>query len=232
MYKNVNFKLDEMKTVVFLVLLLPVIGFSQRVELPIEFYRNSLNANQLSNKQYQGNPYLNEEFVEGKITVDNELNYKKQLRYNAYSDIFELRGDDNQINALLRSTNVTVLIDNSLFALNDYLLNNAIKEGYFEKLNRNGKTILLKQYSKKFIDVVKAKSSYQSDSPAKFVLDKSYFIKKNEVSPAIKIILKKKNILSVLNDKEILIKEYISKNKLNLKNEQDVVQLFDYYNSL
>lgn len=221
-----------MKIVVFLVLLLPVIGFSQRVELPVEFYRNSLNERQLPNKQYQGSPYLNEEFVEGKITVDNELNYKKQLRYNAYSDIFELRGDDNQINALLRSTNVTVLIDNSMFELIDYLLNNEVKEGYFEKLNRKGKTILLKQYRKKFIDIVKAKSSYQSDSPAKFVLDKSYFIKMNEVSPAVKIILKKKNILSVLSDKGILVKEYISKNKLNLKNEQEVVQLFDYYNSL
>ena len=221
-----------MKIIVFLVLLLPVIGFSQRVDLPIEFYRNSLNESQLPNIQYQGNPYLNEEFVEGVITVNNELSYKKQLRYNAYSDLFELRNDQNQINALLKSTNVTVLIDNSLFELNDYLLNNAIKEGYFEKLNRKGKTILLKQFRKKFIDIVKAKSSYQSDSPAKFVLDKSYFIKKNELSPAIKIILKKKSILSVLKDQEILIKEYMSKNKLNLKNEQEVVQLFDYYNSL
>ena len=221
-----------MKIVVFLVLLLPAIGFSQRVELPIEFYRNSLNERQLPNIQYQGNPYLNEEFVEGKITVDNELNYKKQLRYNAYSDIFELRDDQNQINSLLRSSNVTILIDNSLFELNDYLLNDEIKVGYFEKLNRNGKRILLKQYRKKFIDMVKAKSSYQSDSPAKFVLDESYFIKKNEASPAVKIILKKKNILSVLSDKEILVKEYISKNKLKLKNEQEVVQLFDYYNSL
>ena len=221
-----------MKIVVFLVLFVPVLCFSQRVELPIEFFRNSLNESQVPNKQYKGSPYLNEEFVEGKITVENDTNYKKQLRYNAYSDIFELRTADNQIKSLLKSANVTVLLDNSLFEIYDYLFNNSIKEGYFEKLNRNGEIILLKQYRKKFIDIVKAKSSYQSDEPAKFVLGKTYYIKKSKLSPATIIILKKKNILLLLQEKEILVKKYISEKGLKLKNEQDVVQLIDYYNSL
>ena len=160
------------------------------------------------------------------------MTYNREIRYNAYSDFFEFKDEKDEIKSLQKSAIVTVIIEGKFFELYDYLSNNTSKEGYFEKLNRNGKTILLKQYSKKFIDAVKANSGYQEDKPAKFVLNETYFIKKNELSPAIKIILKKKNILRLLNDKEVLIKEYISKKKPNFKNEQEIAQLFDYYNSL
>lgn len=221
-----------MKKILFLALLVPTICFSQRIDIPIEFVRNNLNDSGVPNVNYKGSPYLNKEFVEGKVTVNNDMTYNREIRYNAYSDIFEFKDENNEIKTLQKSNIVTVKIEGKFFEMYDYLSNNSAKEGYFEKLNRNGKTILLKQHHKKFIDAVKANSSYQEDTPAKFVLNTSYFVKKDELSPAIKIILKKKNILRVLKDKEVSIKEYISKKKPNFKNEQEVAQLFDYYNSL
>lgn len=221
-----------MKKILFLALLVPTLCFSQRIEIPYEFVRNNLNETNIPNVKYQGSPYLNKEFVEGKVTVNNDMTYNREIRYNAYSDFFEFKDEKDEIKSLQKSAIVTVIIEGKFFELYDYLSNNTSKEGYFEKLNRSGNTILLKQYSKKFIDAVKANSGYQEDKPAKFVLNETYFVKKDELSPAIKIILKKKNILRVLNDKEVLIKEYISKKKPNFKNEQEVAQLFDYYNSL
>ncbi len=60
-----------MKKIVFLWLLAPLFCFGQKVELPVVFVRSSLLNKDVPSVQYKGSPYLNKEFVLGKIIVDN-----------------------------------------------------------------------------------------------------------------------------------------------------------------
>jgi len=218
-----------MKKIVFLWLLAPLFCFGQKVELPVVFVRSSLLNKDVPSVQYKGSPYLNKEFVLGKIIVDNSKSFEMKLRYNAYADVFELQ-NNNQINTLIKSSNTKVFLEKKLFEIYEYLDKSSKKEGYFENLNINDEVILLKRSRKKFTDVVKSQSGYAEDKPAKFTLEIVYYIKRDKFLPAIEIKLNKKSILKALNDKEKSLKNYIKKHKLKLKKERDVVQLFEYYN--
>ena len=106
------------------------------------------------------------------------------------------------------------------------------KVKYYEPLNNKGELILLRKDKKIFVKSVKAKNSYTRDKPAKFILERAYYIYDNSNSQIVKIKLKKKNIISLLSNHKVKIENYIKSNKLKLKDEKDVVGLFKYYNTL
>lgn len=224
-----------MKSVFSIVLVLTsLLGFSQtQVELPIGFIKNEVLKSNINNTNYVGSPYLSETFSYGKVFVDKTKIYQSKLRYNAFSDGFEIQDNVNSITALIKSENVTVFLNKNLYTLYLYLDNTSEKLGYFVNLNPTAKKIsFLKKDKKKFIEARKAISSYSEGKPAKFVLEKTYYIKEINKKPVLLQKLSKKTILSVLKGNEKAVSNYIKKNKLNLKREKDIIELFNFYNSL
>jgi hypothetical protein len=224
-----------MKSVFSIVLVLTsLLGFSQtQVELPTDFIKNELLKDNTNKTNYKGSPYLNETFYYGKVFVDKTKIYQSKLRYNAFSDVFEIQDNVNSITALIKSKNVTVFLNRNLYTLYLYLDNGREKLGYFVNLNPTAKKIsLLKKDKKKFIEAKKAISSYSEGKPAKFVLERTYYIKEVNKKPILLQKLSKKSILSVLKENKKAVSNYIKKRKLNLKKEKDVTELFNFYNSL
>jgi|FLOH01.1.fsa_nt_gi hypothetical protein len=230
-----NLNIVKMKIHVFFGLLFFISSsFAQTtVELPTDFIRNEILKKNKIDGVFKGSPYLNEVFLYGDIIVDNTKVYKNKLRFNAFSDAFEIQSEDNKITGLNKSFNVTVLLYGRLYQLYNYKDKSSEKTGYFQNLNPNGKNVsLLRKDIKKFIEAKKAISSYSENKPAKFVLETRYFIKQNNVSPIVEIKLNSKTILEHLKNHSKLLKVFIKKNKLKLKNENEVVRLFNYYNTL
>lgn len=220
-----------MRRITFLLVLFQFFSFAQKIDLPTEYIRNQSIKSRFSTIQYEGSPYLNEQFVDAEVIVDGKDHFTKKLRYDAYSDVFELQENNNEITGLIKSANVAILMDNNLYELYKYLDDGVEKEGYFINLTKKKGLKLLKNERKKFIEAVKAESGYDKDKPAKFVYVKNYFLKKEGLA-AVEMRLKKKSILKLLNDKEKLINSYIKKHKLKLKDEKEMIQLIDYYNTL
>ena len=82
---------------------------------------------------------------------------------------------------------------------------------------------------KVFMEAVPASSSYSQDKPARFDDDITYYLAR-EGSPAKEIKLRKKDIEQLLDSKEAL--DFIKKNKLKLKSEEEVLQLLNHLNGL
>ena len=224
-----------MKSIFSIVLVLAsLLGYSQtQVELPAGFIKNELLKSTINNTNYKGSPYLSEIFSYGKVFVGKTKIYQSKLRYNAFSDVFEIQDNVNSITALLKSENVKVFLNRNLYTLYLYLDNAREKMGYFVNLNPTAKKIsLLKKERKKFIEARKAISSYSEPKPAKFVFERTYYIKEINKKPIFLQKLSKKEILVFLNDNKKAVSNYIKKAKLNLKKEKDVTELFNYYNNL
>lgn len=222
------------KLLLLLLFIFPVFCFSQvKIEIPQEFV-NSQVGNSTKGIKFKGSPYLNEVFVKGEIIVnDSNTTFITKIRYNAYSEVFELQDGSNKKTALNKNKTVSVFMGKQHFAIYSFLEDNKLKEGYLEILNSEGKMMLYKQYKKKFIDVIKAQSGYSEDKPAKFVLESPvFYIQKNKSDPLEEISLKKKSILNIFSDNKPAINNYVKKHKLNLKKQEDVVVLFDFYNAL
>lgn len=97
---------------------------------------------------------------------------------------------------------------------------------FYEKL-LNGKVILWKKNRKTFID----EKPYGSATIQRNVLNNNtYYV--GELTQLTKIKTDKKSILELLSDKAPVIDTYLKKEKLNPKNESDLVKAILYYNSL
>tara|TARA_R110002051_G_scaffold644_1_gene3192 strand:+ start:3251 stop:3859 length:609 start_codon:yes stop_codon:yes gene_type:complete len=201
---------------------------SQNIDLPMEYLQNSASGKNMIPDNVIGSPYFNETWTFGTVYI-NETSYNRELRYNAYTDDLEMKEKGEIIN-LLKRDYIWAKIDKNTYRIEEYAENgNQTKQGYFIELNE-GKARLLTKKQKELMAAQAAKSSYQSDKPARFIEEESYYLKVDK-GPAIEIKLKEKDILDIL-DKEDQLKAYIKANKLNLKSQEEVIQLLNHYNSL
>lgn len=206
-------------------------AFAQNIELPTEYINNTtlggINSGLPAN--VQGSPYANEEFVIGKVFVNDDQPYTGLLRYNAYQDGIEMQTEKGII-TLLKRDYLKAQISGKLYLIENYKANGAIRKTYFVELNQGNARLLFKQ-RKKFIEERLATSSYSKDQPAKFEDQTSYYII-TEGNAATEVRLKGKEIVGALPDHKKELNAFIKSNKLKLKTEEEVIQVLNYYNSL
>ena len=92
------------------------------------------------------------------------------------------------------------------------------------------KASLLKGFSAVVIDGVISPLTQQYTTPNRYVQKTKYFYLKGETFLEIK--LKKKDVLSAFGDKADQVKKYAKDSNLSFGDENDVVSLFRYYNTL
>ncbi|HHC79268.1 MAG TPA: hypothetical protein ENK46_05250, partial [Flavobacteriia bacterium] len=80
-----------MRRITFLLVLFQFFSFAQKIDLPTEYIRNQSIKSRFFTIQYEGSPYLNEQFVDAEVIVGGKDHFTKKLRYDAYSDVFELQ---------------------------------------------------------------------------------------------------------------------------------------------
>lgn len=216
-------------TIVFILFF--AITYAQNIQLPTEYLNNStlggVNNNLPAN--VQGSPYINEEFVIGKVFVNENKPYAGILRYNAYNDGIEMKTEKGII-TLLKRDYLKAEINGKLYLIESYKVNGAIRKTYFVELNKGKARLLLKQ-GKKFVEAKPARSSYSKDQPPKFEDETSYYITL-EGKAAVETKLKSKDVLAAFADHQKELQDFVKQNKLKLKTEAEVMQLLAYYNSL
>lgn len=180
----------------------------------------------------KGHPYLFENWTEGTVKLTNGKSYTSvQLKYNLLRD--ELFFKDIKTEQLL-----AFVIPVVEFKLNDTqkgsllfksgykAIDNNTEKSYYQVLFDGG-TQLLKRTSKK----INEEKPFNSASTIKsFEVLTFYYISNNNT--LIKIRKDKKSVLAALPNQSAALENYIQEKSLNLKNEEDLIQLIQYYNSL
>lgn len=227
-------KKDKMikKFQILIVLLITFQGFSQlSFRNPDEANVVSLQTKEIDVAQIrtEGSPYLNEEFIPGKVLVNGNVKMKGRLRYNAYNSEIELEKNKYEYTSVLKRGYISAIIGNKKYKLYSYL--NAavgnIKTGYFNPLNE-GEVQLLYKPEIKVRRGRTPSTSYDRKVAPRFIDVSSYYIKKGE-NAAEKIYLRKKYLHKALNG-DSKIKQYVKANGLKLNNEEDIVKLLNFYN--
>lgn len=197
---------------------------------------NSFYAFDNSDNTIEGTVYIQKNYMPAKLTL-NDVTKIYNIRYNAYSDEFEIENEGKQPGALNKKINNLLIVfvdDNktyeSLYYVNDD--GNTLK-GYFVHVgNPNSKHRLLVKESITFVEKKPAETSYDKSQPAKFKrLKDSYYIASNN-NPAIEFPKKKKDFAKVFPEKHKEILGFIKKNKIKTSKESDIKQLMTFINSL
>ena len=193
----------------------------------------NVNSNQSSN--IKGSKYLNEDFITTKISSMPDQIFG--VRYNIYDDQMEFQGVDNTVYSLNKtddSVKITFIATNESYHLFNYIDESGRqKKGYFMKLNKEGKNLILKKHKVVFIEEQASKTGYDEPKPAMFKSLKDRIYIKLGSKEAIELPTKKKKLAKALfpeNSKAIL--DFINSNKIKLTKESDLITFVNYLNTL
>ena len=221
----------KIKILLLLTFLTPFVNFGQiggivngngttyeNFFLPKDIEDNSIEFNKIAPKMYFSQIYLSSK-------VDN---FKEEvyLKYNIYKDEMEFINNDKVFylkkNLGRKISFVDLNINYEVFNYNGAL-------AYFQVLNKNG-AILLRKQNIEYQKAKPAASSYQQDKPADFVeKDDTFFIKLKE--KIIELPSNKKKFFKLLDEIDINLKKFTIENKLDIKKQNDLLKIIEFYNS-
>ncbi len=186
-------------------------------------------GNKVELSDVEGSMYDVREFRNGQVYLGNELHSNFPMRYNAYSDEFEVKEDvGDEILGLARSNYLTFVLDGAQFVYLDYLdKDGELAQGHLQVLANNGKYRLYKRKVKLFKEGKKAETSFHKDVPHKFIDSESFYIQVGDKYPM--YLKNSKKVLKEFFDEKDMdkVKSYIKKNGTKLNDENDLVRLFN-----
>ncbi len=225
--------------IIILFGLLPNRGMAQ-IKIPeIEEYLDRLRLNRAMEgmrentyNDVEGSPFMEKEFREGIIQLKDGKLFNAKLRYDMYAGEMQFIAKEI-IYAIAFPEDIEYIeIEDVKFIYTPYLLTPSgtnPKESYFIVL-MDGDNKLLAKKEVLLLDAVPAKP-YTDPKPAQFSKkNDSYYIKKKNLS-AVKII-NRKSLISIMEDKEAEVLDFIKKEKISHKNPEDLKKLIEHYNSL
>ena len=179
---------------------------------------------------YDGSPYLSEEFVSGEVHDSKKKFTGLLLRYNIFNDNIEFMQKGTTYALYAEPRIVKVLLGNEVYVVENYETKGKITPGYFARLD-SGKVTLLVKKIVRFTEEQEPKALQAAATPAKFtrVADVFYYRIGNAETSKVGSL---KSFIDSLPDKKEDVSNYAKKEKLGTKNESDLVKLVKYYNSL
>ncbi|MDC1470037.1 hypothetical protein N8341_02385 [Flavobacteriaceae bacterium] len=186
-------------------------------------------VNNASAAKIQGTFYLLEDWVsKGYLTrIDGKVVTVLGLNYDTKSDAFVVKVSNDSIFKFNDTTIKEVNLGNMKFRRYSNVMN--AKQSYLEVLANTNDIEILKYHGKQIKLGVKNPMT-QASTPDKYVDVKRVFFKKGNKVTETK--LSKKQFYKLFDDKSNLIKAYVSKNRMSLKDDKNLQKILNYYNTL
>lgn len=208
----------------FIAILLHSYSFNAKCQIAIS--ADAVGGTPLSGQTYlnvKGSPYLFDNWEKGNVTLTAGRKFEDiDLMYDQVSNqlIFKDKNGDSKI------FNQPIVTFNIRQTPNIHQFERGVDGVFYEKL-LSGKAMLWKRNHKSIID----EKPYGSATIQRNILNNiSYY--SGELTQLIKLKTDKKSILTYLSNNTAELETFIKKEKLNTKNEADLMRLFEYYNGL
>ncbi len=167
--------------------------------------------------EYSGKKFLTNNFIESTIIDFENEQFDVELRYRFADDEMQIMHEEKIKAIVPQKVKKLIFKQNGkeqVFVPIEYSDKKTVNLGYFELL-ADGKMKLLKQFQKKGKDKIKTVLFFQ-----------------NENDPAECFKVKKSSVLKLMSKHKSSVSKFIIENKINVKKENDLKKVFDYYNSL
>lgn len=182
--------------------------------------------------EYDGSPYLEDEFVKGDIFINNKWHIEDvPLRYNIYDDKMEYyMPEKDLIFAIDPQFKINyVLLEGDTFVVKQYEQKGWRVLGFF-KLVEEGTADLLVKMNIQYKEPQPAKPFFDPE-PAEFIRrDDDYYVKLKERN--IFEVKRIKKLIQYLGDHKQELTQFDKKEKISAGNEKELAKFIRYYNSL
>ncbi len=193
---------------------------------------NSLGLTDAQFNAIKNDMYANPSFIHGSIYENGKkVASDLPMRYNAYTDDIEvkLKSTDTDFQPLKKNTELSVKTPIDFYI---YLPDNGIKEksGFVNVLFDGDNYKLYKKITVSFQAAIKGRTSYESDTPPSFKQNVFYYLEHD--GNLIEVPSRKGKIIDLLDNENPGMKNYIKKNKIDVRNEADLIKAVSHLDSL
>lgn len=224
-------KISKIIAVIIVIVVSVPFGFAQNAALGLDEYIKHARVDNKMEKpvlyEYvQGSCYLNDNFIDGRMTLDIGKTYEGPIRYDMYADQIEFKNSANEIFILQNPGAVRMVIL-------DTLQFNYFEPGVFKDIQGFYEILLIGDYSlyKKYQIFLKNPDSAGPGIYANAAMfipqDSKYYIMDPDAN--FKEIRNKKDLLlSDTNTDEL--EEFIKNNKIKVRKEKDLIRFTEFLN--
>jgi hypothetical protein len=222
-----------MKKIVFIILLISSIAFSQSAENSKDqtsvhmaggSYRNPYK---LKNKP-KGSPYLQEAFAAANVV---NAPGKVFMRYNIFNDEFEFispKGDTLVLDKIEDFNNISFPGLGKKYKLTPYTdRKNKLAYGYLIEVYEKGDLALFKKENINFVEEKPAKTSLEVTMPARYSKGGDVYYLKNK-GVITEFPDGKKALVKTFPEKKAAIESFIKDNKVSFDEEADLIRIIDF----
>lgn len=188
--------------------------------------RQVLNINNKS-ASVAGSMYTDENFLPAKLSTNTNT---VLLRYNAYSDYFEMNNPQESVTkALPKQAGVSVIFSatGQQYEYVTYHKNDDENTGYLVVISDNPKVKVYKRERVYLQEGSKSDNGYAVTKPSTYKRAKDEFYAQIGTGP-IEYFSNKKGFAKLFPEKSKQITEYIKQNSLDLEKTEDLQKLADY----
>ncbi|MFZ4548895.1 MAG: hypothetical protein ACOYN4_15710 [Bacteroidales bacterium] len=202
---------------------------SQRREKAAPSLGGGTASDRIQLQGVEGDIYIGGNWPSGIVSLRNGQtidNYN--LRYNLLADQMQFVSGLDTLAFASPQELKTVSFDGRTFVYETYQCENMLRQGYFELLVSGKNRLLLKRaVTYEMPDALNPEAKNETT----YLIDECFFISKPG-QPASKLICNRKNALSVLNEHQDEIDDYMRITGNKVRSKEDLVKLVTYYNAL
>lgn len=192
--------------------------------------------NNVMKGDYIGSPYLADNFVTTSLFYDGELEKKVYYRFNAYNQEIEIKGSsdpDETVFAINKDKKISIDVNKKIMSFKTFVTSkDRTLNGYLINLIDGEDYDLYKRVFIKYSPGRPSPNSFLPPVPARFTNFTEYYFQKKGVNRIDEIILSNKKLLKQLDkDTRDKTKPYLKDNDLNVRQERDLVNAFEFLNA-
>ncbi len=197
-----------------------------------ELQNYTTRASKYNPENTKGTPYQTEDFQTGSLLNESTVIFPDvALRYNALNDEFQIKSSLNESNkniqAVMKKTDLYVKVGDAIYT---YLLPSGEVGGYYNVLVEGTKKSIYKKLSKKFVEGAQSVNMMTGNHPNRLVDETKYYLV-SEDGTIEELPNSKNRRLKLIAAKDYKsFKKYAKSNDLNVKSEEDLIKLVEYYN--
>lgn len=199
----------------------------------------SEQGNKLVKGEYgiQGSAYTSEEFVAGKLYYNDDFEGNIFYRYNAYNEEIEIKNvntnvAETAVRTLNRDKKISLLspTGNSIEFKTYIDKKKRTQNGYLTKL-RDGKYSFYKRIDVKYTQGQKAQNSFIPAIPARFTQFTEYYLEIEGINRIDELELSNRKLLKLIPaEQHEVLKQFMKKNKIKIKDQYDIYEVLDFLN--
>ncbi len=185
--------------------------------------------------EYEGGLYMKSRYKESSVIDEKSGTFDAKLKYNVYSDQLEFTTPSDELFAITKSPTIHARIDGDYFYYCNFKTQRGVKkDGYYVLVELNDQYRIYKKLTTEIIDPVAqaslVKKTTDGEDVGKIKILTTYFLEESGV--IMELPMNKKEMLAAFNDKENELEQYLKKEKLRIRKEEDLIRLVARYNAL